>query len=250
MAPRTTTFDAYPPRFVEVPTISSTMHTYLSKDGTEVRLMVLSPADVNGTTPQSPRPTVLYGYGGFGVSMAPAYSPSILAWVEVGGIYPVACLRGGTEEGEWWHRDGMLGKKQDVFDDFIAAAEWLIYGGWTTPEQLVVSGGSNGGLLVGVVMTQRPELFAGVHCSAPLLDMVRYEGSGLGATWTVEYGSASVPDQFSWLHAYSPYHRVSEGTAYPMTLFTVFDSDTRVDPCMHARCARHFNTLVARPPQS
>ncbi len=230
----TLTVDAYPPGFVEVPTISSTMHTYLSKDGTEVRLMVLSPADVNGTTPQSPRPTVLYGYGGFGVSMAPAYSPSILAWVEAGGIYTVACLRGGTEEGEWWHRGGMFGKKQNVFDDFIAAAEWLIDGGWTTPEQLVVSGGSNGGLLVGAVMTQRPELFAGVHCSAPLLDMVRYEGSGLGATWTVEYGSASVPDQFSWLHAYSPYHRVSEGTAYPMTLFTVFDSDTRVDP-MHAR---------------
>lgn len=228
------TVDAYPPGFVEVPKISSTMHTYTSKDGTEVRLMMLSPAEVDGNAPPEPLPTVLYGYGGFGVSMSPSYSPSILAWVEAGGIYTVACLRGGTEEGEWWHRDGMLGKKQNVFDDFIAAAEWLIDGGWTTPEQLVISGGSNGGLLVGAALTQRPELFAGVHCSAPLLDMVRYESSGLGATWNVEYGSAADAEQFSWLYAYSPYHRVVDGTDYPATLFTVFDSDTRVDP-MHAR---------------
>lgn len=228
------TVDAYPPGFVEVPRISSTMHTYKSKDGTEVRIMVLEPIEFDGRPPPAPLPTVLYGYGGFGVSMAPAYSPSILAWVEAGGIYTVACLRGGTEEGEWWHRDGMLAKKQNVFDDFIAAAEWLIDGGWTTREQLVMSGGSNGGLLVGAVMTQRPELFAGVHCSAPLLDMIRYEQSGLGATWNVEYGSAADPEQFDWLHSYSPYHHVTEGVAYPATLFTVFDQDTRVDP-MHAR---------------
>ena len=243
------TVDSYPPGFVEVPKISSTIHTYQSKDGTDVRLMVLSPAEVDGRPPAKPLPTVLYGYGGFGVSMAPSYSPSILAWVEAGGIYTVACLRGGTEEGEWWHRDGMLGKKQNVFDDFIAAAEWLIDDGWTTPDQLVISGGSNGGLLVGAAMTQRPELFAGVHCSAPLLDMVRYEGSGLGATWNVEYGSAEDAEQFGWLHAYSPYHRVVEGTEYPSTLFTVFDSDTRVDP-MHARkmCAALQHSTTASAP--
>ncbi len=228
------TVDAYPPGFVEVPTVSSTMHTYRSKDGTEVRLMLIAPAEFDGKPHADPLPTVLYGYGGFGVSMAPAYSPSILAWVEAGGIYVVACLRGGTEEGEWWHRDGMLANKQNVFDDFIAAAQWLIDEGWTTPGRLVISGGSNGGLLVGAAMTQRPELFAGVHCSAPLLDMIRYEQSGLGATWNVEYGSAQDPEHFQWLRAYSPYHRVSGGTDYPATLFTVFDQDTRVDP-LHAR---------------
>lgn len=243
------TVDAYPPGFVEVPPISSTMHTYTSKDGTEVRLMVLSPADVDGQSPITPRPTVLYGYGGFGVSMSPAYSPSILAWVQAGGVYAVACLRGGAEEGEWWHRQGMLDHKQNVFDDFIAAGQWLIDERWTTPDKLVISGGSNGGLLVGAVMTQRPELFAGVHCSAPLLDMIRYESSGLGATWNVEYGSASDPEQFAWLEAYSPYQRVSDGTAYPATLFTVFDSDTRVDP-MHARkmCAALQHATCANAP--
>lgn len=244
--------DAYPPGFVEVPKISSTIHTYRSKDGTEVRLMLLSPTDDTdrtGASSRRPRPTVLYGYGGFGVSMAPAYSPSILSWVEAGGVYAVACLRGGAEEGEAWHRAGMLGNKQNVFDDFIGAAGYLIDNNWTTPDQLVISGGSNGGLLVGAVMTQRPDLFAGVHCSAPLLDMVRYELFGLGATWNVEYGSASDPEQFSWLYDYSPYHHVEPGVDYPATLFTVFDQDTRVDP-MHARkmcAALQHATAAPRP---
>lgn len=243
------TVDAYPPGFVAVPRISATMKVCRSKDGTEVRLMVLEPIEFDGNPPDSPRPTVLYGYGGFGVSMAPSYSPSILAWVEAGGVYTIACLRGGNEEGEWWHRDGMLGKKQNVFDDFIACAQWLLDSQWTTPEQLVISGGSNGGLLVGAVMTQRPELFAGVHCSAPLLDMIRYEHSGLGATWNVEYGSASDPEQFAWLRDYSPYHQVRAGVRYPATLFTVFDQDTRVDP-MHARkmCAALQWATVADGP--
>jgi prolyl oligopeptidase len=166
--------------------------------------------------------------------MPPAYSASSLAWVEQGGVYAVAGLRGGSEEGEDWHRAGMLGHKQNVFDDFHAAAGKLIGDGWTTPRQLAISGGSNGGLLVGVAMTQRPELYAAVVCSAPLLDMVRYEKFGLGQTWNVEYGSADDPEQLGWLLSYSPYHHVREGTAYPATLFTVFGSDTRVDP-MHAR---------------
>jgi prolyl oligopeptidase len=210
--------------------------------------MILSPADSSRPT-HPPRPTVLYGYGGFGIPMVPAYSPSVLAWVEAGGVYAIGCLRGGSEEGERWHREGMLGKKQNVFDDFIAAAEWLIAEEWTTPEQLVISGGSNGGLLVGAAVTQRPDLFAGVHCSAPLLDMIRYEKSGLGATWNVEYGSAEDPEAFRWLAAYSPYHQVTEGSDYPAVLFTTFDQDTRVDP-MHARkmCAAMQNATSSTRP--
>jgi prolyl oligopeptidase len=181
-----------------------------------------------------PRPAILYGYGGFGVSLTPGYSASILAWVEAGGVYAVANLRGGAEEGEAWHRDGMLGAKQNVFDDFHAAAERLVADGWTTSEQLAISGGSNGGLLVGAALTQRPELYAAVTCSAPLLDMVRYEKFGLGATWNVEYGAAEDPEQLAWLLSYSPYHHVRDGVRYPAVLFTVFDGDTRVDP-LHAR---------------
>lgn len=246
---------AYPPGFVEVPTITSAMYTYESKDGTPIRLMVLSPAVDAGQAGDAappthpPRPTVLYGYGGFGIPMVPSYSPSVLAWVEAGGVYAIACLRGGSEEGEHWHREGMLGKKQNVFDDFIAAAQWLIDKDWTTPEQLVISGGSNGGLLVGAVLTQRPDLFAGVHCSAPLLDMIRYEKSGLGATWSVEYGSAEDPEAFEWLAAYSPYHQIVEESDYPAVLFTTFDQDTRVDP-MHARkmcAALQHSTASPRP---
>ena len=166
--------------------------------------------------------------------MTPGYSAGILAWVEAGGVYAVAGLRGGGEEGEDWHRAGMLADKQNVFDDFHAAAEFLVDQGWTTSEQLSISGGSNGGLLVGAAITQRPELFAAAVCSAPLLDMVRYELFGLGATWSSEYGTAQDPEQLGWLLGYSPYHRVVEGTRYPATLFTVFAGDTRVDP-MHAR---------------
>jgi prolyl oligopeptidase len=221
---------ATPPGSVEVPAVHTHHITYTSADGTEVRMFVIAPS----AKPEGPRPTILYGYGGFGLTLEPAYSGAALAWVEAGGIYAIANIRGGGEEGEEWHRDGMLGKKQNCFDDFIAAAQWLISEGWTTPEQLSVSGGSNGGLLVGAVMTQRPELFAAVLCEAALLDMVRYEQFGLGATWNVEYGSAAKAEEFAWLHAYSPYHRVVEGTAYPATMFTVFDSDSRVDP-MHVR---------------
>ncbi|MBX6384917.1 MAG: S9 family peptidase, partial [Microbispora sp.] len=180
-----------------------------------------------------PRPTILYGYGGFGISMTPGYSATTLAWVEAGGVYAIAQLRGGGEEGEQWHRAGMLGNKQNVFDDLHAAAEHLVATGVTTPDRLAISGGSNGGLLVGAALTQRPDLYAAVVCSAPLLDMIRYEKFGLGATWNVEYGSADVPEEFAWLWGYSPYHHVREGVSYPATLFTVFASDTRVHP-LHA----------------
>ena len=217
------------PGSAAVPDVTAQQVTYESKDGTAVRMLVISGAG----TPPGPRPTILYGYGGFDISLTPAYSPNVLAWVSAGGVYAIANLRGGSEEGEEWHRAGMLDRKQNVFDDFHAAAEALIGGGWTTAEQLAISGGSNGGLLVGAALTQRPELYAAVVCSAPLLDMVRYERFGLGQTWNVEYGTAADPEQLGWLLSYSPYHHVVPGTAYPAVLFTVFTNDTRVDP-VHA----------------
>lgn len=219
-----------PPGSVDVPAVHSRQVEYTSADGTTVRMFVISPT----AEPDRPRPTVLYGYGGFGIPLAPGYSAGILAWVEAGGVWAVANLRGGGEEGEDWHRAGMLANKQNVYDDFHAAAEWLIAEGWTTSAQLGIEGGSNGGLLVGAAMTQRPDLFNAVVCVAPLLDMIRYTTSELGPTWTVEYGDPADPEQFGWLHAYSPYHRVVEGTDYPATMFAVFDNDTRTDP-MHGR---------------
>jgi prolyl oligopeptidase len=227
---------ATPPGTVAVPEVVTRQIAYASADGTTVRMFVIARADTvdAGGRPAAPRPTILYGYGGFGVPLAPGYSASILSWVEAGGYYAVANLRGGSEEGEEWHRAGMGAQKQNVFDDFHAAAERLVADGWTTSAQLAISGGSNGGLLVGAALTQRPELYAAVVCSAPLLDMVRFERFGLGATWNTEYGSADDPEQLPWLLAYSPYHHVRSGVAYPAVLFTVFDGDSRVDP-MHAR---------------
>ena len=221
---------ASPPGAVAVPDVSVQQVVVSSYDGTPVRMFVISPT----TTPDEPRPTVLYGYGGFGVPLTPGFSPGVLAWVEAGGVYAVANLRGGSEEGEEWHRAGMRERKQNVFDDFLSCAERLVADGWTTPDRLAISGGSNGGLLVGAALTQRPDLFAAVVCSAPLLDMVRYELHGLGATWNDEYGTAEKPDELAWLLGYSPYHHVTEGVTYPSVLFTVFAGDTRVDP-LHAR---------------
>lgn len=220
---------------------------YLSADGTTVRMLVISPDDAGA---RRPRPAILYGYGGFNISLTPGYSASILAWVEAGGVYAITGLRGGSEEGEDWHRAGILDRKQNVFDDFHAAAEHLISTGTTTSEQLAIWGGSNGGLLTGAALTQRPSLYAAVVCSAPLLDMVRYERFGLGETWNTEYGTAADPAELGWLLGYSPYHHVSAGVAYPAVLFTVFTSDTRVDP-VHAykMCAalQHATASGDRP---
>ncbi len=221
---------ASPPGDVTIPDVVTRQVTYLSADGTEVRMYLVCPE----AQPTRPRPTILYGYGGFGVPLPPAFNPSALAWVQAGGVYAIANLRGGSEEGEQWHRAGMLGDKQNVFDDFHAAAEWLISNGWTTPEQLCISGGSNGGLLVGAAVTQRPDLYGSAICTAPLLDMIRYVTSQLGATWTVEYGDPAKPEEFGWLWSYSPYHRVTPGAEYPAVLMMVFDNDTRTDP-MHGR---------------
>nr|WP_312856615.1 prolyl oligopeptidase family serine peptidase [Phytoactinopolyspora halotolerans] len=225
------------PGDVDLPQVRSKQVTYRSKDGTEVRMIILSSAAGAGADsdgPDRPRPAVLYGYGGFNISLTPAYSANALAWVEAGGVWAVANLRGGSEEGEEWHRAGMRANKQNVFDDFHAAAEYLVEHGWTTHQQLGISGGSNGGLLVGAALTQHPESFGAVVCSAPLLDMIRYEQFGLGATWNDEYGTVEDAEEFRWLLGYSPYHHVRPGVAYPAVLFTVFDGDTRVDP-MHAR---------------
>ncbi len=241
----TTTLWATPPGHVEVPTVVSRQEVYTSADGTQVHMFVISQEQ----TPSRPRPAILYGYGGFAVPMTPAYSAGVLAWVESGGVYAIANLRGGAEEGEQWHRMGMREHKQNVFDDFHAAAEHLIASGWTSPAQLGISGGSNGGLLVGAALTQRPERYAAVVCAAPLLDMARYQLFGLCQTWTEEYGDATDPEQLGWLLAYSPYHQVRDGVAYPATLFTVFDGDTRVDP-LHARkmCAALQAATTAEAP--
>jgi len=221
---------ADPPGAITIPEVFAQQITYTSFDDTQVRMFILSKRD--GV--DKARPTILYGYGGFGVGLNPAFSATALAWVEAGGVWAVANIRGGDEEGEEWHRQGMRGEKQNVFDDFLYAAQYLINNGWSTPEHLAIEGGSNGGLLVGAALTQRPDLFAAVLCSAPLLDMIRYERHGLGATWSDEYGSAEVEEEFEWLIGYSPYHQVRVGERYPATLFTVFDGDTRVDP-LHAR---------------
>ncbi|MGI5128860.1 prolyl oligopeptidase family serine peptidase [Pseudonocardia sp. CA-107938] len=234
--------EATAPGAVTVPAVRSEQRTFTSRDGTTVRMFVLSPAHTG------PVPTLMTGYGGFALSREPAYSSAALAWVEAGGAYVVVSLRGGSEEGEEWHRAGNRGNKQNVFDDFHAAAESLVAAGTTTPEQLAILGGSNGGLLVGAALTQRPELYRAVVCSAPLLDMVRYEEFSLGRTWNDEYGTAADPGELEWLLSYSPYHHVQDGTAYPAVLFTVFDADSRVDPC-HARkmCAALQHATAGDP---
>jgi prolyl oligopeptidase len=204
---------------------------FRSKDGTLVPMFLVHRRDVR---PTGDVPTILNGYGGFNISRTPAFSGSVAAWVEAGGLYVVANLRGGAEFGERWHRAGMRANKQNVFDDFAAAALALVAQGWTTRASLGISGGSNGGLLVGAAMTQRPELFGAVACAVPLLDMLRYQHFLIARFWVAEYGSAEDPEQFRWLRAYSPYHNARAGTRYPAVLFTTAEGDSRVDPG-HAR---------------
>jgi prolyl oligopeptidase len=188
----------------------------------------------NGLSLTGDNPTYLTGYGGFNISMTPGFSRSLLLWVERGGVVAVPNLRGGGEYGESWHQAGMLAHKQNSFDDFIAAAEWLIAQRYTKPERLAIAGGSNGGLLMGAALTQRPELFRAVVIQVPLLDMLRYHRFLIARLWIPEYGDPDDPEQFGWLRAYSPYHRVEAGTPYPAVLLATAESDTRVDP-MHAR---------------
>ena len=204
-----------------------------SKDGTKVSMFIIHKRDakLDGTNP-----TILYGYGGFNVSMTPSFASSRVVWLEHGGVYAIPNLRGGGEYGEDWHKAGMMLAKQNVFDDFIGAGELLIEQGWTTKQHLAVSGGSNGGLLVGAIVTQRPDLMKAAICAVPLLDMLRYHLFGSGKTWVPEYGSAEDAAQFAALYAYSPYRVAIDAgpRAYPAILFDSADHDDRVDP-LHAR---------------
>lgn len=204
---------------------------YRSKDGTEIPMFILSK---KGAPRDGSNRALLYGYGGFNISQGPSFSSVRAVWVERGGVLAITNLRGGGEFGEDWHQAGMGARKQNVFDDFLAAADYLVAQGWTTPSRLAIQGGSNGGLLVGAAMTQAPEKFGAVVCAVPLLDMLRYHRFGSGATWISEYGSADDADQFATLRAYSPYHRVVDGARYPALLMLSADHDDRVDP-MHAR---------------
>ncbi len=200
---------------------------YRSKDGTRAPLFL---AHAKGAKFDGSNPTILHGYGGFNVSMTPTYSPRTALWLQKGGVFALAILRGGGEFGEEWHRAGMLANKQNVFDDFIAAAEWLVQERYTSFRYLVINGVSNGGLLVGAAMTQRPESFRIVICRKPDLDMLRRHVHAHNVYATQEYGSADNPDHFRFLYAYSPYRRVKKGTKYPAVYLTSGDADQRVDP--------------------
>jgi prolyl oligopeptidase len=200
---------------------------YESKDGTRVPMFISHHKDV---VPDGNRPTMLYGYGGFNISMQPSYSTTRLAWMEMGGVYAVANLRGGGEYGEEWHKAGTKLQKQNVFDDFIAAAEYLIGNNYTNPEKLAIFGGSNGGLLVGAVTNQRPELFGAAVPAVGVMDMLRFHKFTAGRFWTDDYGSSDNPEEFEALLAYSPYHNIKDGVEYPPVLITTADTDDRVVP--------------------
>ncbi|MDB5385852.1 MAG: f1pep1, partial [Planctomycetaceae bacterium] len=203
---------------------------FKSKDGTRVPMFLVHRKDLKR---DGQNPTILYGYGGFNISLTPAFSAKAVQWCELGGVYAVANLRGGGEFGEDWHKAGMGERKQNVFDDFYAAAEWLVREKYTSSEKLAIDGRSNGGLLVGTALTQRPELFRAVVCGYPLLDMVRFHKFLVARFWIPEYGSSDDANHFKVLKAYSPYHNVKKGTKYPAVLFVTGDADTRVDP-LHA----------------
>jgi prolyl oligopeptidase len=200
---------------------------YSSKDGTHVPLFI---THRKGLTLDGSNPTYLYGYGGFNSTMTPGFSVSALTWMEMGGVYAVACLRGGGEYGEAWHEAGKKLKKQNVFDDFIAAAEYLIAEKYTSPSKLAIVGGSNGGLLVGAVMNQRPDLFGAAVPAVGVMDMLRFHRFTIGWAWVSDYGSPDDPEEFQAIYAYSPYHNLKPGTRYPATLVTTSDHDDRVVP--------------------
>jgi len=204
---------------------------YPSRDGTRISMFLVHK---KGLKRDGCNPTLLYGYGGFGISTTPEFDAGMVPWFEAGGLYALPNLRGGGEYGEDWHRAGMLEKKQNVFDDFIAAAEWLIAQGYTRPEELAILGGSNGGLLIGAAVTQRPDLFAAGIAQVPILDMVRYHKFLRARNWIPEYGSSDDPKQLAWLLSYSPYHNVKNGVKYPALLMTAGERDERVH-ALHAR---------------
>lgn len=198
-----------------------------SKDGTRVPMFLTYRKDLER---DGSNPTLLYGYGGFSIAMRPGFSPARLAWIEMGGVYAVANLRGGSEYGEAWHQAGMKLEKQNVFDDFISAGEWLVESGWTSPAKLAINGGSNGGLLVGACVNQRPDLFGAAIPAVGVMDMLRFTKFTIGWAWVSDYGSPENPDEFEALFAYSPYHNAQTGTCYPPVMVTTSDHDDRVVP--------------------
>jgi prolyl oligopeptidase len=215
---------------------------YSSTDGTRVSMFLVHRADMPH---DGHRPVLLTGYGGFNISLTPAFDPANFVLLDAGGIYAVANLRGGGEYGQAWHDAGTFERKQNVFDDFIAAAEWLVSAGYSTSDRIAIEGGSNGGLLTGAVMVQRPELFGAVVCRVPVVDMLRYHLFTVGRFWVSEYGSSDDPKQFEYLYEYSPLHRVRDGVAYPPILITTADTDDRVSPGMAKKFAARLQAADA-----
>ena len=217
---------------------------YRSRDGTRVPMFL---THKKGLKQDGTNPTYLYGYGGFNISLTPSFSVATLAWLEMGGVYAVPTLRGGGEYGEEWHEAGMHEKKQNVFDDFIAAAEYLIKEGYTAPARLAIGGGSNGGLLVGAAITQRPDLFGAALPAVGVMDMLRFHKFTIGWAWVTEYGSADSAAQFPYLYKYSPLHNIRPGTRYPATLITTADHDDRVVPGHSFKFAATLQAAQAGP---
>jgi prolyl oligopeptidase len=217
---------------------------YQSKDGARVPMFIVHkkglPLDGNN-------PTVLYGYGGFDISITPNFSVASLVWMEMGGVYAIANIRGGGEYGEEWHQAGMKLKKQNVFDDFIAAAEWLIANKYTSSKKLAIAGGSNGGLLVGACETQRPDLYRACLPAVGVMDMLRFNKFTIGWAWMSDYGSPENPDEFKALYAYSPLHHIRPGTKYPATLIMTADHDDRVVPAHSFKFAAALQAAQAGP---
>jgi len=220
---------------------------YPSKDGTRISMFLIHK---KGLKRDGCNSTLLAGYGGFGISMTPSFDLSMIPWLEAGGLLAIPNLRGGGEYGEDWHRAGMLERKQNVFDDFLAAAEWLIANRYTRPERLAIQGGSNGGLLVGAAVTQRPDLFSTAIADVPLMDMLRYHKFLRARNWIPEYGSSDDPQQLAYLRRYSPYHNVKAGVKYPALLMTAGERDERVHPLHARKMAARLQAATAGDPQT